>query len=356
MDEIDFCKVNLLVGKNATGKSRVLHVVWSLSNILAGRQSQPLSSGIYVAEFELGHGTYNFTLECRDNCVVKEELSVNGVVVLSRGADGKGQVWFDSEQKNISFDLDPRQFALPTRRDDLQHPFAVELAAWATGVAYYQFGSDFGKSSLMDQNSAVTSSSVMGIVGQPAIVPRYIAAYGLHGDEFDQAIISDMKAIGYSISAVHAMPLPRVVLQTTGAPPLTLTVSEEGVEAAIPQVLLSQGMYRALALIIHLNIARFSGTATAVLVDDIGEGLDYDRASRLIELAISHAKLSSVQLIMTSNDRFVMNQVPLEHWAVLERQKQTVRAHTARTSPQVFKDFQFLGMSNFDFFAAGRYH
>jgi len=57
------------------------------------------------------------------------------------------------------------------------------------------------------------------------------------------------------------------------------------------------------------------------LIDDIGEGLDYERSKKLIDLIIQKAKKYAVQLIMTTNDRFVINKTPLEYWLVIKREK-----------------------------------
>jgi ABC-type lipoprotein export system ATPase subunit len=51
---------------------------------------------------------------------------------------------------------------------------------------------------------------------------------------------------------------------------------------------------------------------TCVLIDDIGEGLDYERSSNLIKLLLKKMKKESIQLIMSTNDRFVMNNIPYD--------------------------------------------
>jgi len=91
-----------------------------------------------------------------------------------------------------------------------------------------------------------------------------------------------------------------------------------------------------------------------VIVDDIGEGLDFERSKSLINLLIGKAQKNSVQLIMASNDRFIMNVVPLEHWIVLHREEGKVRAFNSSNSKSTFEEFEFMGLSNFDFFS-GKY-
>ena len=90
---------------------------------------------------------------------------------------------------------------------------------------------------------------------------------------------------------------------------------------------------------------------TCFLIDDIGEGLDYERSCELIDLLIEKAKSHFVQLIMTTNDRFVMNRVPLEMWTVLNRTGSIVKGYNIHNSAEKFDKFRFTGMSNFDLFA-----
>ena len=111
-------------------------------------------------------------------------------------------------------------------------------------------------------------------------------------------------------------------------------------------------MFRALALVVHLNLCAFSKNKKLILVDDIGEGLDYERATAIIHLLISKAEENNIQLIMTSNDRFVMNEVPLKYWSILKRTGGVVKMYNMANSQQQFDKFKFLGLNNFDFFAS----
>ena len=69
-------------------------------------------------------------------------------------------------------------------------------------------------------------------------------------------------------------------------------------------------------------------------------------------LLINKAKAYDLQLIMTSNDRFVMNEVPLEYWSVLKRKGGIIKLFNSQNSPKQFNDFKYLGLNNFDFFAS----
>ncbi len=95
--------------------------------------------------------------------------------------------------------------------------------------------------------------------------------------------------------------------------------------------------------------AQLTKKPTCILIDDIGEGLDFDRSCRLIDLLREKAKASGVQLVLSTNDRFVMNRVPLEEWSVLQRQASTVRVLNYDNSRELFEEFKFTGLSNFSF-------
>jgi len=113
---------------------------------------------------------------------------------------------------------------------------------------------------------------------------------------------------------------------------------------------MSQGMFRALSIIIQVNYSQMAHRANCILIDDIGDGLDFERSTRLIDILRTKARQSSFQLIMTTNDQFVMNHVPLDEWSVLERDGCHVHVRNHENARQAFEHFRFVGMSNFAFF------
>jgi len=67
---------------------------------------------------------------------------------------------------------------------------------------------------------------------------------------------------------------------------------------------------------------------------------------------MSKAMENNIQLIMSTNDRFVMNNVPLKYWSVIVRKGNIVRIYNYRNSREVFEDFELTGLSNFDFYSS----
>jgi hypothetical protein len=95
------------------------------------------------------------------------------------------------------------------------------------------------------------------------------------------------------------------------------------------------------------------------LVAELGpdvEGLDFARSDALIKTIISKAEKTQMQLLMASNDRFVMNGVPLKYWTVLDREGSIVHVYNESNSREVFESFKFTGLNNFDFLATDFIH
>jgi hypothetical protein len=56
---------------------------------------------------------------------------------------------------------------------------------------------------------------------------------------------------------------------------------------------------------------------------------------------------------MSTNDRFVMNNVPLEYWSIMQRYPNESKIYNYRNSRKQFEDFELTGLSNFDFLTSG---
>jgi energy-coupling factor transporter ATP-binding protein EcfA2 len=350
----EFSQTNLVVGQNSTGKSRLINVINGFCNVLNGQQTKGFVSGSYIVDINLNEDLYQLCIEFANGVVKKETLDVNGTRLLTRNEDGSGSIHYAKENQSIDFQVSKSTIAIQQRQDDLQHPFVTAISKWALGVQTFRFGSSFGQDRLvgltnLEQEIAQQDSALE----HGDITSAYSKAFTKFGDPLDKAIINDMQQLGYELEDVGATDLrshlPGLKMPE---PMIGMFVKEKDRAALLPQTQMSQGMFRALALVIYINIAFFNKQKTLMLVDDIGEGLDYERSTKLLSLLIEHAEKSNLQLIMTSNDRFVMNAVPLENWCLLRRRGSTVRAYNIHNSKQAFADFKFMGLSNFDFFTS----
>lgn len=353
ISDATFSNINLIVGKNSSGKSRLMSVINSFARLLSGHQQMPFEACKFSVLLNLNNREFLYEIEFKSGAVFSEFLSINGDEKLTRGEDGSGKIRYEKQDDTLEFKLPSDVVAAVNRRDEIQHPFLIELHQWASSVILYLFGSDFGRSQLMgiSDTQLLLNNSVLPAFDDPSnVVKVYTMSLTKFGEDFDKAIISDMNKLGYKITDVGTENLQAMMNFPVAA--ITMFTVESDLGFKNPQTQLSQGMWRALALVTHLNSCAFSKNKQLILIDDIGEGLDYERSVAIIDLLISKAETNDLQVMMTSNDRFVMNEVPLEYWSVLKRKGGVVKMFNSRNSQKQFDKFKFIGLSNFDFFAS----
>jgi energy-coupling factor transporter ATP-binding protein EcfA2 len=340
---------NLLVGKNSAGKSRTLNVISGLAKRLAGKTVTSLSTSSYQAEFIRDDGVkVLYELKHHENQVDHEMLSIGGKIKLIRDHGGVGKIYAVKMKKMLEFQAPTSVVAAVARRDEIQHPYLEELYTWAASFRKFCFGSSLGKNRLAifpdapsDKFDDTKSDEVIGL---------FRFALSKHGEKFRKSLIQDIQTMGYDISNVDlSEPISMRIEADLPGQAMCLFVQEKALKGVTDQHSMSQGMYRAIAILIHLNYAQFEQRTTSIAVDDIGEGLDFDRSCRLIDILRAKVNKSNIQLIMSTNDRFVMNKVPLEEWSIITREGPLVRVLNNTNSHELFEEFRFTGMSNFTF-------
>ncbi len=352
--------INLIVGRNAAGKTRVVNTIAFLARFLSQGTIEAWNSGHWIVRFLHQEQIYVVEFLIELGKVVKEEIVVDGIVRLSRNSDGKGRIYYESISKFLDFEMSDSMVAIVARRDKLQHPFLEPLFEWGDSMRLYQFSTDLGRNTIHLYNTneanpenseaAPTPSETNG----SAAVKQYCAGYKHFQDEFDEAILSDLAEIGYPCTDINANTAPNVPF-IEGNMPVVLQVQEVGLDTPTGQFEMSTGMFRALAVLVHINYAVMAGVKTSIIIDDIGEGLDFNRSKSLINLIIKKCMTAPIQLILTSNDRFVMNEVDIDLWHILDREGSRVYVSDKSSSPNQFSDFKYSGLSNFDFFALEAY-
>jgi hypothetical protein len=297
--------------------------------------------------------------------VVREGLQVGGVSRIARGVGGVGTIYFDKLSKDLEFQSPEDELASVNRRDSIQHSYLDALHEWGQATFHYRFNSlDLGKHNLItlseiaDGQQPAQDGVIRGYSAMWPVQLVYQAGLEEFGEHFKASLLDDMRKLDYSLSAVSIRAyesVPKELQDKEGNDYACLYVDEEGLSKPITQFGMSDGMFRALSILIHVTYAAMSGKPRCLVIDDIGEGLDYERSCRLIKILIEKAQQTGVQLVMATNDRFVMNNVPLEYWTILNRERTErgtrVKVYNYRTHKAVFDEFAYTGLNNFDFFA-----
>ncbi len=347
LDGLSLDQANLIVGKNASGKTRTLNVIRGLARQLAGVNT-PYISGHYNFEFIHDNKKLHYVLKYQEKEVVEERFSIDDEILLERGVGGEGMILAEEIGNRIRFQTPPSELAAVARQDAIQHKFLRPLNAWGTSLRHYGFGTALGK----DRLTILAEKNIEDIdEWDPHVtVDLYKKAAKEFSNSFASKLIDDMQKLDYDIEEIGIRPLLSIQVKSNYPGEVGgLFVKEKSLPGITDHNSMSSGMFRALALLIHVNYSIMANKSTCILVDDIGEGLDFDRSCRLIDLLREKTKASNIQLILSTNDRFVMNRVPLEEWSVLQRHGNHVQVLNYENSRELFEEFKFTGLSNFSF-------
>ena len=354
INDFSLRNINLIVGKNASGKTRTLNIIQGLGNLVSGDTKLQYKSGNYKATFDKEGEIITYILKYEESKVVLEKMIVGSKDKLNRGLDGKGTIWSDEDQKEMKFQAPDSELACVNRRDSIQHPFFEDLYQWGKGLRHYSFGEKMGRDVFVPVKEESEEPQI-NLKDTKSVIKVFSKGEREYGKEFKNNIINDMVKLGYKIDDINiGIPKGLIFSQSTIYAPLQgFILKESDLPSITEQNNISSGMFRALSLIIQLNYSQLASIPSCILIDDIGEGLDYDRSMSLIKLVIEKAKNSSIQLIMSTNDRFVMNNVPLEYWVIILRSSNKPNIYNYENAKNRFDEFALTGLSNFDFFSTG---
>jgi predicted ATPase len=351
IDDVHLGKINLIVGKNSSGKTRTLNALSELVDFLTGIRHVPKIQGHYRVVFIHEEKEVELLLDYASGVITREELIWQGEQVLERNKEGKGWILYmgNKEPIRLDFGIPVQTPACYAKRDKLQHPFLEVIYTWANHVRRFNFSGDLGKNAYELKSAFEDIEEINFQDTNNSLVP--VLSLGLmQYPTFRETILHDMREIGYDlvdlgithISEKHHSGQDRYGVYTT----------ESGLEKQVTQRDMSQGMFRAFSVLVRLNRYIESGNSGCIIIDDIGEGLDFSRAKLLVNLLVRKAESSGIQLIMSTNDSFIMNAVDIENWAVMQREGNKIHLYNYENSKEIFEDFKFTGLNNFDFYAS----
>ena len=342
---LQFNMINLIVGLNATGKTRLVNVISNTAKIISKKRKE-LLNGNWDIEFKYNNNlSYKYKLEINKKKVKSEQIKIGNKIVLDRKNDS-GKIFSFKLNKKIIINPPSSELTLHVRRDVKEFPFFEDLLKWADNLLGYRFTAARPDHVVMpitfDQNDYLDDL---------AATP-YLLKKSLDDKNFIKNIIDDFSEIGYPIEKVNVK-----TTMVTGLPNniITSIIKEKDLACETEQVMMSQGMFRAFSLIVIIEYLLKQQKECTILIDDLGEGLDFKRSSKLTELLIRKIKNSRIQLIITSNDRFLINSVDLKYLTILERNSHTVEAFNFFNNKKLFNDFKYTGLNNFDLFSGKLY-
>jgi ABC-type multidrug transport system ATPase subunit len=351
IDQVSLGETTLMVGKNSSGKTRTLNALSDLVNMIRGRSNSATGPVIYELLFRNGGDFLKYELEYDKETIKKERLHVGEELVLDRGLGGKGKIKYESTPGAIflNFEIPHDKLACFAKRDRLQHPFIEIIYGWAVSLRRFDFSADLGKSRYA-LKSSYESKEVDWSDTANSLVPVIAVAVEEY-PEFRSLVLTDMQKIGYDLVDFGIIHFSER-FSNTSEDRYAVYTTETGLEKQVTQRDMSQGMFRAFSVLLQINYYILCKHKGLIIIDDIGEGLDFSRAKQLVQVLISRARDSGIQLIMSTNDSFIMNAVDIENWAVIMREGHKISLYNYENSKEIFEEFKFTGLNNFDFYAS----
>lgn len=340
-----FGNFNLLVGKNAAGKSRVLDAICTIASLISRKTTitnVAHSTELFDLIFESEGVNYSYKLSYTDRSITEETLSINDSIVLDR----MRSIFINPEnQKQIATITIPDNSELAVSLQVDGKKLFPELVLWAESLRNFLFTNQPEKNHLT-QNYKVINKDPEEIEDVSILINTFYKGLNEFGKEYTLEIIDCMSELGYGdISNIE-------IQETKQGYGICI---EENASYKISQRDMSQGLFRILSIVIQLTYVRMSKQSICVLVDDIGEGLDYERSKALIDIFIKKISQSNIQFFMTTNDRYIMNKIPLKYWTVIARNRSQSILYNYENSHDIFEDFKYTGLNNFDFLTTDFY-
>lgn len=327
----------LIVGKNATGKTRVVNLIKSLAQVIIN-PAHNIKNGEWDVTFETLDGKeLNYQLDLVDGIVQKEMVLFDKKIKLDRTSN-QTKIFSATQNKDLTIEPPDDKLVLHIRRDKAEHPFLEELYEWANHTRGYKFGK--------------YDPSLIAIPGDPKGLLEGLETTPSVLEKLSQTsiseVIADFNQLGYEVEGVKLDIVPNTPFNVK-----FIYLQEKGIAHPILQSHISSGMFRAFALLVILRfLTESNGMSSTVLVDDLGEGLDYERSAKLTKIVFEKMNKSNLQLIATTNDRFLMNSVDIKNWNILLRETNKVTAVNYSNNKKMFDEFKLTGLSNFDFFSS----
>ena len=335
---ISLKELNLLVGRNASGKSTAAFALWSFAEMIQGTSVS--YTGKFSAELELEPGiVYKYifsqmSVYAGEGEGITEQLSKNGISLLERSGTS-GKIYSDTTRDFVEINPPPDKLIHQVRRDEKEYPYLEDLVRWAESTHFLKFGHVHSASSLPGQRGIESVSSFKD--------KDFDKILGGLTDESKKKIIEEFNSLGYNVTLMN-------IKKENGRN--IISVKENGVKYQIDQGRLSQGMFRSLLLLIFLYHVMEKQKSQLIIIDDLCEGLDYDRATRLGKLIFQKMKEKGVQFVATSNDYFLMNVVDIEYWNIIYREGDKIKSRNYTNSKEKFDSFKLTGLSNFDLYSS----
>ena len=319
--------LNLLVARNATGKTRTIRAFQNVMSFLQMKKVfmdiRSLEAVLKFTSDEDAEWKMDYSFKVKDGIVEKETLVVNEKVLIKRSKTS-------AKYKTTKINPPAEKLVVQIRRDKELYPEIEQLMTWAEGVTSLSC-SDINPFTILGTGTYINPYSFSDLVD--SLSQREM-----------KKVLTVAKELGYNIASIKTVEATKDIK--------LVQLKERSVANEMIDMQLSSGMLRTLYLLCFISVIKHNKKLSMLLIDDMGEGLDYKRSVDLGKMIFEDCEQNGLQLIASSNDAFLMDVVDIANWHVLRRKGSKVSTINQATHPDLFRKFRMTGLSNFDLFSS----
>lgn len=319
--------VNLLVAKNATGKTKTIRALQNVTSLLQMKETfmgiSSFEADLLFVDPEKPEWKLFYSFKVDSGEVEKEVLKVNDTSLINRTKE-------IAEYRSTKINPPSEKLVVQIRRDKDLFPEIELLMTWAEGVTIVSC-SNINPFAILGTGMYINPYSFRDLVDT------------LSSIEINN-VLEKVKRLGYNIESIKTVDAANGLKW--------VQIKESSVSNEMVDIQLSSGMLRTMYLLFFMSAIRNNKKLSMLLIDDLGEGLDYRRSIDLGKTIFEDCAHNKLQLIASSNDAFLMDVVDIANWQVLRRTGSTVSSINQTKNPDLFRKFRMTGLSNFDFFSS----
>lgn len=319
LDGLALNRLNLVVGMNAVGKSRTVAAIGHVVKFIKGEMDAALEDFSCTLLLENG-GALEYSFEVSEGKILAEILRKDGNVLIRREL-------YSAQMYGETVSPPSNKLVIQVRRDTMLYPEIEEIIQWAEHTSVFIFS---------NITTSPNSLSPYAISTEP-LLP---VMYGKISESQREQMLSYMRDMGYRIDRIDEYQ------RDNGS--MMLRIFETGVDEPMTPFDLSNGMFRVFCVLLYMIYSSTLVDARCLIIDDMGEGLDYMRSTKLGKIMFDYCENNNVQLIVTSNDSFLMDTIGLDYWNILQRKGSVVHSLNSQTHAALFEKFARTGLNNFD--------
>lgn len=334
MNCAQFAEQILLVGVNASGKSKMIKALAKVCALVSQRTELSTNDNLNASlVFTMKKGLLQYDFSVADGLVENEKL-----VYLSDGYAEKVIIERDKTQSKLLDEIINPPFnklVVNVRRDTQLYPEMEQLQVWAENI----FGFSFNETDMYGD-----SRNGSWFYGYKNRLNDIVLDMEKH-DGAKEEFYATLRDIDYNITEIKVLAFGSEKM---------VYIKEAGLKYPLFAINMSKGMFRAIYVIAYLLYFKRNklGQPAMLLVDDLCEGLDYNRSTKLGKLCYTLCGELGIQLMASSNDSFLMDVVDLQYWNILHREGSKVEVINAASNAELFDHFESTGLTNFDLFSS----